>query len=102
MAQRRTKAIIRGKAKRQRRHRNPAAKRTREASSRARIQVKYRGARISRARLQNMREDLQGTKRVVTETVENFWMIPEGDIRETLTQTEKKIGRAVKVLEHAA
>ena len=49
-----------------------------------------------------MREDLQGTKRAVTEAVENFWIIPEGDIRETLAQTEKKIDRAVKVLQAAA
>jgi len=49
-----------------------------------------------------MREDLRGTKKAVTEVIEKFWIIPEGEIRETLAQTEKKIDRAVKVLEHAA
>lgn len=81
MPRRGTKAIKRAKANRQQRH---------------------RAARISRVRLQNMREDLQGTRKAVTEAVEKFWIIPEGDIRETLAQTEKKISRAVKVLEHAA
>lgn len=81
MPRRRTKAINRAKYNRQQRHRGP---------------------KISRARLQNVREDLQGTRKAVTETVEKFWIIPDGDIRETLAQTEKKISRAVKVLEHAA
>ncbi len=97
-----TKSVNRAKAHRQQRRRNPAAKRTRSANSRVRVQVKYRGPKISRVRLQNMREDLQGTKRAVTAAVENFWIIPEGDIRETLAQTEKKIDRAVKVLQAAA
>ena len=102
MPRRGTKAINRMKANRQQRPRHRAAKQTHRASTRARVQVKYRGPKISRARLQNMREDLQGTRRAVTEAVEKFWIIPEGDIRETLAQTEKKISRAVKVLEHAA
>ena len=61
-----------------------------------------RGPRISRARLQNMREELQETKRAVTDAVENFWIIPEGDIRESLAKTGKKIDRAVKMLQAAA
>ena len=81
MPRRVTKAIKRAKASRQQRHRS---------------------ARLSRGRLQNIREDLQGTRKAVTEAVEKFWIIPEGDIRETLAQTEKKISRAVRVLEHAA
>jgi hypothetical protein len=102
MPQRRTKALNRGKANRKQMHRNRAAKRNRGASSRARVQVKYRGPRISRARLQNVREDLQGTKNAVTEIVDKFWIIPEGEIRETLAQTEKKIRRAVATLQKAA
>jgi len=102
MPHRGTKRIKRAKANRKQRHRNSAAKRTRAASSRARAEVKYRGPKISRTRLQNMREDLRGTKKAVTEVIEKFWIMPEGEIRETLAQTEKKIDRAVKVLEHAA
>ena len=102
MPHRGTKAINRAKANHQQRRRNPAAKRTRGASPHARVQVKHRGPKISRARLQNMRDDLQGTNRAVTEAVERFWIIPEGDIREILAQTEKKISRVVKVLQAAA
>jgi hypothetical protein len=70
--------------------------------AKANRQRKHRGPRMSRTRLQNMREDLQRTKKAVTEVIEKFWIIPEGEIRETLAQTEKKIDRAVKVLQHAA
>src|SRR5689334_4197911 len=102
MPHRGTKRIKRAKANRKQRRRNSASKRTRAASSRSKVQVKQRSPRISRTRLQNMRQDLQGTKKAVTEVIEKFWIIPEGEIRETLAQTEKKIDRAVKVLEHAA
>jgi hypothetical protein len=103
MAQRRTKAIIRAKATRQRKHRRRAtAKRTGVARSRAHVQVKYRGPRISRARVRLMRDDLEQTRTAVIETVKKFWVIPEQDIRQALEKTEKKIGRAVTMLQRAA
>jgi hypothetical protein len=69
---------------------------------RSRVQVKYRGPRISRTRLRDLREDLDSTREVMSDTVDNFWIDSEHDIRERLARTEQKIGRAVKVLAKAA
>jgi hypothetical protein len=49
-----------------------------------------------------IREDLDGTRNKVTNTVQDFWMIPDGDIREMLARTQQKIGRAVEALKRAA
>lgn len=49
-----------------------------------------------------MREDLEGTRVAVTDTFDQFWIIPEQNIRETLAKTEQKIGRAVEMLKRAA
>src|SRR5579862_9598354 len=96
MAQRRTKAIIRAKATRQRKHRRRStAKRTGLARSRAHVQVKYRGPRISRARVRLMRDDLEQTRTAVIETVKKFWVIPEQDIRRALEKTERSEERRV-------
>jgi hypothetical protein len=70
--------------------------------SRTRVQIKYRGPRISRARLRSLREDLDSTRAVMSDTVDNFWIDSEHDIRERLARTEQKIGRAVKMLAKAA
>jgi hypothetical protein len=78
------------------------AKRSRSKTSRTPKQVKYRGARISRARLRNLRHDLEGTRNAVTGLYENFWVTSEQDIRETLAQMEQKIGRVMGALDKAA
>ena len=49
-----------------------------------------------------MRDDLGQTRTAVLETVKKFWVIPEQDIRQALEKTEKKIGRAVAMLQRAA
>ncbi len=108
MPRRSTKAIIQARANRRKsRHskatrRHSAANRAGISKSRVRIKVKYRGPRISRARLRTMREDLAGTQNAVSDTLEKFWIIPEADIRETLANTQRKIGRAVQMLQQAA
>ncbi len=58
--------------------------------------------RISRARLRTMRDELNAAHDAVTDTVHNFWIIPDGDIRETLAATQKKVARAVAILRRAA
>jgi hypothetical protein len=109
MPRRSTKAIIRARATRNKKHRNskiarrhPAVRRAGAAKSRVRIKVKYRGPRISQARLRTMREDLASTQEAMNDTVDKFWTTPETNIRETLAKTQKKIGRAVQMLEKAA
>jgi hypothetical protein len=108
MPRRSTKAIIRARASRHKKrhskatHRQSAAKRAGMPKSRVRIKVKYRGPRISQARLRTMREDLASTQEAMNETVDKFWTTPETNIRETLAKTQKKIGRAVQMLEKAA
>jgi hypothetical protein len=102
-----TKAIIRAKANRRKRHakasrRHSAAKRAAMPKSRVRIKVRYRGPRISQARLRTMRENLASTQEAVNDTFERFWTTPETHIRETLAKTQKKIGRAVQMLQKAA
>lgn len=91
----RTKAMIR--ARRKHKSATPRSKR-----SRPRVQVKYRGPRISQTRLRSVREDLDNTREVMSDTVDNFWIESEHDIRERLAKTEQKIGRAVKMLAKAA
>lgn len=90
----RTKAI---QGRRKDNSATPRAKR-----SRTRVQVKYRGPRISQTRLRSVREDLDNTREVMSDTVDNFWIESEHDIRERLAKTEQKIGRAVKMLAKAA
>ena len=109
MQRRSTKAIIRARASRHKKRRNSkgvrghsAAKRNGVSKSRVRIKVRYRGPRISRARLRTMREDLAGTQNAVSDTFEKFWTTPETHIRETLAKTQKKIGRAIQMLQKAA
>ena len=108
MGARGTKAMIRGRSVGQKGHGRPkgsrksmAAKRAREKRSHTQISVQ-RAPRISRARLRMIREDLDGTRNMMSDTVQDFWIIPERDIRETLARTKQKIGRAVEALERAA
>ncbi len=91
----RTKATIRGRRK----HNSPTPGPKR---SRTRVQVKYRGPRISQTRLRSVREDLDSTREAMSETVNNFWIESEHEIRERLAKTEQKIGRAARVLAKAA
>ena len=58
--------------------------------------------RISRARLRMLTDQLNTTHDAVADTFPNFWIIPEGDIRETLAATRRDIGRAVAMLRRAA
>jgi hypothetical protein len=78
------------------------SKQSRVKRSRPQIEVKYRGTRISRARLRNLRHDLEGTRNAVTDLHENFWITSEQDIREMLQKTEQKIGRVMGELDRAA
>jgi hypothetical protein len=55
-----------------------------------------------RARLRNLRHDLEGTRNAVTDLHENFWITSEQDIREMLQKTEQKIGRVMGELDRAA
>ncbi len=91
----RTKAIIRTKRTHNSATLHPKRLRTR-------VQVKYRGPKISQTRLRSVREDLDNTREVMSNTVDNFWVDSEQDIRDRLAKTEQKIGRAVKVLAKAA
>ncbi len=79
-----------------------SAKDTGLKRSRAHARAKSSAPRISRARLRNLREDLDTTRDAVTDTVHRFWIIPEGDILQTLAATQQKIGRAVEALRTAA
>jgi hypothetical protein len=49
-----------------------------------------------------MRDELDAAHDAVADTFHKFWIIPEGDIRETLAATQRKIGRAVTMLSRAA
>jgi hypothetical protein len=82
--------------------RNPQSRRDRLKRSRTHDEVRYRGARISRARLGSLRDQLDGMRNTVSDVHDNFWFISEQDIRETLAKTKQKLGRAVDVLERAA
>ena len=109
MAGRGTKATIRARAVRRKKHhnsrmsrRNLGTKRARLKRSRSHVQGRNRGPRISRTRLRGLRDDLDGMRNTVTDTFDKFWIIPEQDIRETLARTQRKIGRAVDMLKRAA
>ncbi len=54
-------------------------------------EVKYRGPRISRKRLRDLREDLDAARNTMSVTVRKFWITSEHDIRDTLAQAEQKI-----------
>ena len=61
-----------------------------------------RAPRISRARLRTMHDELNAAHEAVTDTYDKFWIIREGDIRDTLAATRRKIGRAMAMLRRAA
>jgi hypothetical protein len=70
--------------------------------SRTHARRKSRGPKISRSRLLLLRNDLDGMRNTMSHTCDNFWVISEHDIRETLARTEQKIGRALDMLKTAA
>ena len=81
---------------------SPSSTQSRVKRTRTQSQVKYRGARISRARLRSLRDDLAGTRNAVSDLHENFWLTSGQDIREMLARTQHKIAKAVGMLQGAA
>ena len=65
--------------------------------------ARFAGApKISRSRLQMLKDDLDRTRDAVTETVDRFWITPGHDIRQMLARTQHKIGRVAETLSRAA
>jgi hypothetical protein len=79
-----------------------ASKRAQAKKSRPHLHGKNTGPKISRNRLQTLREDLDSTRNAVTTAFDDFWVIPQHDLRETLAKTQKRIKKAVGVLKNAA
>lgn len=98
-----SKKMIRGRAKHPKKsHTSHSSTQSHVKRTRTQGQVKYRGARISRARLRSLRDDLAGTRNAVSDLHENFWLTSGQDIREMLAKTQHKIARAIGALERAA
>ncbi len=95
------RATVRKRTLHRRKRTSSAPTRTKRTGLK-RSRAKSSAPRISRARLRNLREDLDVAQNAVTDTVHKFWIIPEGDIRQTLAATQRKIGRAVEALRKAA
>jgi len=66
------------------------------------VATQRRCPKVSRSRLRDMRDELEGTRTVLSETLRSYWVIPEHDVRLRLAATEKLIGKAVQVLRKAA
>ena len=78
-------------------------KRPTSRTSRRHAVAKRAGApKISRSRLQMLKDDLDRTRDAMTETVEKFWITPEHEIRQMLGRTQHKIGRVAETLSRAA
>ncbi len=58
--------------------------------------------RISRTKLQTLRDNLTDTQVALDETLDRFWIVPESDVRGTLAHTRKQIHKAVTLLSKAA
>jgi hypothetical protein len=102
MAVRRTKAT-RGTAVHRKKHRTSKAPRRKTAVQHARAKKSLaRSPRISRRKIGILGDDLETTGTAVAETFDNFWVIPEHHIRETLARAHQKIARAVDTLKKAA
>ncbi len=69
---------------------------------RAHAQHRPKQPRISRAKLQMLRDNLNDTQIALDETLNRFWIVPESDVRGTLGHTKKQIGKAVSLLNKAA
>ena len=82
--------------------------RTRKSTSkrrrRQRTHAQYRPKqpRISRTKLQGLRDNLDHTQVALDETLDRFWIVPESDVRGTLAHTKKQIAKAVSLLNKAA
>lgn len=102
-ASRRGKAISGKSARSSRSSRsNVDAKRAHTKRPRTHVGRRSGGPKISRARLRMLRDDLDRLRNTMTDTWDNFWVVSEHDIRETLGRTQQKIGNAVELLKTAA
>jgi len=103
MAVRRTKATRRTAVHRKK-HRTSKAPRRRTAvqHARAKKSLARRSPRISRRKIRVLGDNLEATGTAMAETFENFWVIPEQHVRETLAQAHRKIAGAVDALKKAA
>ena len=83
----------------------PTARTTKRASKRkqrAHAQRRSKQPRISRTKLQSLRDNLDHTQVALDETLNRFWIVPESDVRGTLAHTKKQIAKAVTLLSKAA
>ncbi len=67
-----------------------------------RAHAQHRQPRISRTKLQTLRDNLDQTQLALDETLNSFWTVPESDVRGTLAHTKKQIEKAVSLLNKAA
>jgi hypothetical protein len=99
------RTILRGRANKGSRRNVPKRSLSSQShlkKSRKPARVKYRGARISRARLHALRDNLDGTRAILGDLHENFWVTSEHEIRERLAKTQEKIGRLLGRFDGAA
>ncbi len=83
----------------------PTARTSKRASKRKqRVHAQHRSKRprISRTKLQGLRDNLDYTQVALGETLNRFWIVPESDVRGTLAHTKKQIAKAVTLLSKAA
>jgi hypothetical protein len=71
-------------------------------TQRAHAQHRPKQPRISRTKLQTLRENLDNTQVALNETLDRFWIVPESDVRGTLVHARKQISKAVTLLSKAA
>jgi len=99
---------IRTKLKRNRRSKQSPTRKRAVANlvtvknSRSHRKQGYRGPKISRVRVRMLRDDLDRARLIIADTFSDYWLTPEGEIRETLEKTQRTIGRAVDTLSKAA
>ncbi len=79
-------------------------KRAGKLTNRQRTHAKHRSNRsgVSRAKLETVRENLEGTQAALDDTLNRFWIVPEHDVLGTLARTKRRIGKAVTLLRKAA
>jgi hypothetical protein len=58
--------------------------------------------KISRTRVSTLRDELSTTRETLRDTLQKYWIIPEGDIRKVIAASQQKIGKAVEILTRAA
>ncbi len=82
----------------------PTARTSKRMSKHSRKPKAYRPKqpRISRTKVQTLRDNLKRTQVALDETLDRFWIVPESDVRATLAHTKKQIDKAVTLLSKAA